>query len=69
VSNALPHHHPERPIAVTLNRVHELAPWSRAHSYRLAATGALPVRRAAGKTYVLVADLESFLTSEGVVQP
>ena len=49
------------PIAVNINKVHEVAPWSRSTTYKLVAEGRLPARKLGRSTVVLVADLEQFI--------
>lgn len=55
------HRTPARPIAVNINRVHEIAPWSRTTTYKLVADGRLPARKLGRSTLILVADLERFI--------
>lgn len=51
------------PLAVNINKVHEVAPWSRTTTYKLVSEGRLPARKLGRSTLILVADLERFITS------
>lgn len=58
-----------KPIAVNINRVHEVAPWSRSTTYKLVAEGRLPARKLGRSTVILLADLERFIANLEKVAP
>lgn len=60
---------PVKPIAVNINRVHEIAPWSRSTTYKLVAEGSLPARKLGRSTVVLLADVERFIANLEKVAP
>jgi excisionase family DNA binding protein len=53
----------ERPLAYSINRLHEAAPWGRSTSYKLVREGRLPARRLGASTFILREDLERFIKS------
>jgi hypothetical protein len=58
------------PLAHSISKVHEVAPWGRSTTFRLVAEGKLPARKLGRSTYVLHADLEAFLAGlDSVVTP
>ncbi|PPK90847.1 helix-turn-helix protein [Kineococcus xinjiangensis] len=54
------------PVLISVPRAALILGLSRASAYRLAASGALPTRRLAGRVYVVTAKLAAFVNGEEV---
>lgn len=51
----------EKPLAYTINTVHDVAPWGRSRTYELVREGKLPAKKLGASTYILREDLVRFL--------